>query len=174
MITKKIQMYSIIFVLLFCINYGIYAMTDINIINNKYIPIKYIYICVAIIAIYLMTNRDTLLPFLGDCVFPTEIFKETYQPDFDTILNIKVPPNSMVIYWCALPKENKNLNPPQIAYGNYTNYGVVYSNNNGDATLRFKKPQQYKLNFGKILNPHIHYRYSKYPGMFSRIETIYL
>lgn len=119
-------------------------------------------------------GRDFYLPFLGDAVIPTGALEEDKTPlgaNIETV--VKVPPNRTVMYWAAEPSNSSNKMPWE-AYKKYDNSGVTVSNSKGEATLRVRSPQAYKTPWGKQLKPHIHYRFSRTNGMYSRIETVYV
>jgi len=178
---KKIQMILIISVLLFCVNYGVFGISKINIletITNKIgygdIIMRFIFIVIGISAIFLITKTKIYLPFLGDTVIPTSILQNRIPDNYNKEITINTKPNTKIIYWAAEQNNEKDIKYPDTAYLDYDNYGITTSDNNGMATLKVRNPQQYKIPSGRILDKHIHCRYVKYPGMLSKIETIKL
>lgn len=143
--------------------------------------INMIFIFIGLVSLYLFFNRDYYLPFLGETIVPTisPLKKNNKNILKTTIKNL--PPNSTVIYWAARSGEDTQLmTDPYIAYGDYTNSGVVKSNEKGEAELEYECPMKYTVSkFGitkKLLHRHIHYRYMdpNLPGFLSKIKTIYL
>ena len=91
----------------------------------------------------------------------------------DTV-KIKVPPNTKVLYWAA-KKLDSDHHIVWKAYDDYSNSGVVMSDNKGIATLKLLKGSGYIVPWGKgkYIPPHVHYRYELSPGKFGRLETVY-
>ena len=180
----KIYQYkiAIFLVIIGAFNWGLTAFNFnvVEIISNKINTLlntqfqfdKIIYIVIALAA-FKIYKRDTFLPFLGKTVIPTSVIplkNNKYQQDE---VKIHVKPNSKVIYWAAKKlKEDK----PSVwdAYDDYSNSGVVMSDNKGIAILKLQKGSGYLVPWkDKFINPHVHYRYEMNPGKFSRIETVY-
>jgi uncharacterized membrane protein YuzA (DUF378 family) len=178
---KKIFMLAMVLVLVGALNWGIVGVSGVNLVEQlrELIKIdisKFIYIAVGLSALYLMLQRDTYLPFLGDAAYPCAALKEKIPNNHTHEVNVTVPPNSNVVYWASEPL-NKDLeldivSNPWEAYQKYGNSGVVKADNQGNAVLKFRNPSQYRIPSGKALNPHVHYRYCKTPGMLSRIYTV--
>jgi len=178
---KKLYFWIIFIVLISAINYGLMGSFNINLMKyglDTIHPSTYriILIIIGMCGIILINNRDTYLPFLGESVYPCGSLTEHIPNNTTEEVNVRVPPNSFVIYWASEPKneELKSLNDPWTAYLNYENSGVIKSDDKGNAILKVRKPQSYKVSkFGreKILDSHIHYRYCKGPGMMSKIFT---
>jgi hypothetical protein len=158
-------------------NYGLFFITKPkNIINI-------IFILIGIISLYLFFNRDYYLPFLGESVIPfvTTKKKESKNIIKTTIKNL--PKNGVIIYWAARSNNNgeiKDILDPYTAYGDYSNSGITYANEKGEAIIEYECPVKYKVSkFGimnKILRRHIHYRYidPKLPGFLSDVKTFIL
>lgn len=186
----KMYKATIIYLVLTAINHGVAGVTaftydkPINYVETlfTYMNINKVYhaftIIIGICALIVGMHRDTYLTFLGECVFPSGILKETTPEDATVIKHIKVQPNSRVIYWASEPTtDNLNLTGPELAYGLYKNYGVVVADEFGNAELKVRSPQSYEIKkrlFTKKLEPHIHYRYTLSNGMFSRVETVFI
>jgi uncharacterized membrane protein YuzA (DUF378 family) len=172
--------YAMILIIVGALNWGIIGAYGTNLIE-KYIPlniVKIIYILVGVSAVYLLMDRNTYLPFLNDTVLPCYNLEEQVPPKFDTLATVKVPANTKVIYWAALPDDGKGLKGPEEAYGDYSNSGITISSEQGEAVLRIQTPQPYKVNkfgfFPKTLEPHVHYRFCRPNGMMSEVKTHYI
>lgn len=179
---KKIKMYKkmMLLVIAGAINWGL-TLFDFNVVEyvsktvNQFLksklPInKILYGIIAISGIKLL-QRDTMLPFLGKTVIPSNLVpvkKNKYNKDRIEIL---VKPNSKVMYWAA-KKMNNETSHVKKAYDDYSNSGVTISDAAGKAVLVLEKGSGYIVPGGKYIPPHVHYRYEITPGMFSRIETI--
>ena len=136
-------------------------------------------IILAVVAsiIYFLFDRNFYLPFLGWAVYPCGSLAEKVPKNADSNVTIQVPPNVNVIYWASEPskKEDQPIADPWDAYANYDNSGVVKSDSNGNAILRFRSPSSYNVGlFNKTLKTHVHYRVCKHPGMLSDIKTVFL
>jgi len=157
------------------VNINLVQITNdyVNKLVKKEIPLdKVVYIIIAMAGLY-MIKRDNFLPFLGKTVIPPSVIplkQNKFQKDS---VSVHVPPNSKVIYWASLKTEEPN---PIVwdAYGDYSNSGVVMSDNNGVAVLKLLKGSGYVVPGGRYIEPHVHYRYELMPGKLSRIETVYL
>lgn len=176
---KKIYLATMFIVLIGCIYLSVSGLTNTNSLEklNDFfdfgrIPANIIYLIFGISALFLVLKRDVYLPFLGDAVYPTN--PDELEPRIPEGANkqvvVKVPPNSPVVYWAA--QSGETAPNPQEAYGDYSNSGVAISDKFGNALLKFRNPRDYKIPSGNVLKPHVHYRYGKYHGMMSRIETI--
>jgi hypothetical protein len=126
--------------------------------------------------VHFATNRDFYLPFLGDTVFPTGLLGDNIVPnDSDLTIEVKIKPNTKLIYWAAEPCEGEECKTPVMAwhaYKEYKNSGIATSNNDGLATIRVRSPQHYKVPYKQsLLTPHVHYRTILNNGMLSRIHT---
>lgn len=121
---------------------------------------KVLSIVVGIAAGWLLFQRDTYLPFLGDAVFPSSMIVDDRTPEganAEVTVRLAVPDGTKVIFWGAEPSPSIVGNPWD-AYAKYTNSGVS-TVRGGQATLKFKCPAEYKvMNGAKKLKRHIHYR----------------
>jgi protocatechuate 3,4-dioxygenase beta subunit len=108
-------------------------------------------------------------------VFPCGSLTQKVPDNADTDVRVKVGANLNVIYWAA-EEGDKVIENPWIAYSEYSNAGVVRSDQNGNAVLRVRKPASYKVPSitGRVLAPHIHYRTCDSNGLLSRVETVYV
>ncbi len=130
-----------------------------------------IYTLVGISAILYLFNRDFFLPFLGHSTFPCGSMVQKVPDNADTDVTVKVEPHVNVIYWSSEMGDVKNN--PILAYGSYSNAGVVKSDQTGNAVLRVRSPAAYKVP-GKTLPPHVHYRTCDSDGLMSRIKTVFV
>jgi len=178
----KIQIYLHKFLILIAIfgsiNYLSIALLKFNLIEQlgNYLKItnfkKIIYIIIGICGV-LLFERDTLLPFLGHTVYPCDKLEEVSPENYNLQIKIKTIPNTNIIYWASESSESIFDNPYD-AYGDYSNNGVVRSDDNGIAILKVRKPSEYIVNYKGKLNRHIHYRICNGNGILSRIETVYV
>jgi hypothetical protein len=181
----KIKMFILAFVIISVIN-SAFSQLNMNFIKklSDYIKSKSnmdiniergFYLVAGIFAIMIALKRDTWLPFLGENVLPSSLipFKDNIG---DTLIKVHVKPNTKVAYWAALPKDKKLKEDPYVtkAYGDYTNSGVIKSDDKGIAILTIKKSSGYYIPSGKHLQSHVHYReiYDEW-GMIGPIKTQY-
>lgn len=136
---------------------------------------KTIYLLAGIFVVIMALKRDTWLPFLGESVLPSSLVP-LKELDGDTIVKVNVSPNVKVAYWAAKPqKENtKKIPPVDIAYDDYSNSGVVMSDENGIAILTLNKGSSYYVPSGKHIESHVHYReLTDEYGMMGPVQTHY-
>lgn len=161
------------------LNWGSIGVCGVNIVEKllgRGLAARGVYIVVGLCALAVMFNRDTYLPFLGETVLPCSALPEQIPENADTEIEVKVPPNSKVLYWAAEPatEKLKELNSWQGAYLKYMNVGVVTANGDGVATLHVRHPQPYKVPFKGRIEPHVHFRICSDSGIMSRIKTVFL
>jgi len=187
-----IHIIAIILILIFTVFYALLIIVS----PNVYMIIKLISVVVLIAAIYIGTNRNTYLPFLGASAVPPSVFQQemipagynvTYVLSLDNIGN-SVEDGTYVLYWGAQSsrdahssgditkcKEVIRKNPID-AYGDYSNTGIV-TTKNGKATLYFNCPDKYQVGnmMKKTIERHIHYRLIKPNSpMMSPVYTAYV
>lgn len=132
---------------------------------------KIIYIIVGLSAVFLLFKKNMWLPFLGHTVLPEQIVQLKKNNNFNIKINVIVNPNSKVIYWAALGTDtNQSVFN---AYKDYTNSGVIMSNNDGIAELTIQEGQGYTLPSGATISRHIHYRVFGTNGLLGPVETIF-
>lgn len=134
-----------------------------------------IYVLVTVSALILAFKKSFWLPFLGYSAFPTKAFVAN-KINYGATMNIKIKtkPNTRIAYWASLPKSNSSIPYVEDAYGNFSNSGVVMSNDNGDAVLSIKPSTSYIIPSGAEIPRHIHYRLLDLKlGMMSDIKTVY-
>lgn len=139
---------------------------------------------VGVLAFVILFERDMYLPFLADCAFPSSLLvvnESRVKGDNEIAVSIgDLPAGVKVVYWASEPKDPRSiqLKSWKEAYGDYTNAGVVITNNAGVATLTVRCPQAYTVShFGmhkSEIPPHIHYRYELpgTKGMLSEVFTL--
>lgn len=181
---KNNYIYFKIIIFLCSLNYCISNIIDFDIFTKLLNIISYefklvILTIIAIITIIFINNKNEFLPFLTETILPFSLIKDSKIPlDATEKIDIKVSPNSTIMYWAAEKKSKEEILNYKHAYNNYSNSGITKSDNNGIAILKFRKPQRYYITntFGNkiILRPHINYRFTKYDGKLSKIYTKFL
>jgi hypothetical protein len=177
----KLQMVMVALVFLGSLHYivGKFNYDPIVMLNNFVTSLinfdlnidKVFVILIGYSLLYLTMQRDTWLPFLGETVFPNSLVPLKKLEGNKTV-EIKVKPNTKIAYWSALP--NKDIPDVISAYGDFSESGVVMSDENGKAILTFNSNEGYTVPTGKYIKPHIHYReLSGEYGMISPIKTQY-
>jgi hypothetical protein len=181
--SHKIRMLVILIMVLCALNI---SFTQINInlfskierfINNQlskqFDLERSIYLLGGICTIIFIMNRNNWLPFLGPSVLP-DILVPLKKIEGNTQVVINVSPNTKVAYWSAKPTE-KQLPKVSEAYDDYSNSGVIMSDENGKAILVFNKGSGYFVPGGKFIEKHVHYReLSDDLAMMGPVQTIYL
>lgn len=157
----SLRMVLVALVLIGGINWGLHAfgynVVEIlgKLLKSKML-VKVVYVLVALSAIVLLFDRNSWLPFLGDAVLPDSVVP--LKPhEGDTSVVVQVSPNTKVAYWAANPGKNPEIGVYD-AYGKFENSGVVQSDAQGNATLKFNKGTAYVVPSGKRLGSHVHYR----------------
>lgn len=137
------------------------------------------FICVFVFAasLYLIIQRDTYLPFLGNTAMPTSFFKTAVSPEganVEAVIDVNAPNNTKVVYWGAMPADKSKVMPnPTSAYKDYTNAGIA-TVVDGKAKIRFFCPMKYEVPWGKVLERHIHYRVITKDGVIGPVKTSYV
>jgi hypothetical protein len=73
-----------------------------------------------------------------------------------------------------MPSVNSEIPNVEEAYSDYSNSGVIMSNDKGEATIEIKEGSSYIVPSGKVIPKHVHYRVLGLPyGMIGKIETLY-
>jgi uncharacterized membrane protein YuzA (DUF378 family) len=176
---KRVYLEMIIkYIVIFgAINWGVVGVLQTNLVS--YISKLFntnlnqvVYIIIAACGVYLLFNRNTYLPFLGEAAFPVPLEDRTPAEKGEQLSAelTDLPPNKKVIYWASNPSST-TYNNPLDAYGNFDNQGVVTSDKDGKATIIFNNPGSYKVD-GKELPVHIHYRYWTEYGLTSELKTV--
>lgn len=181
----RYKMYHIFLalVLIGAINWGLVGVFNFNLVEfisskvNSLVKMnihlnKIIYILVAVAAIKLAMKRDTWLPFLGESVMPSSLIPLIKNQNSDTIIEVKVKPNTRVAYWASKPMSG--IPDVITAYDDYSNAGVVVSDDKGIAKLEVLSGTAYKVPNGRVINRHVHYReLDQEWGMVGPIRTQY-
>lgn len=159
------------------LNWGLIGFFDFNLVewlsDRTFEHLDTIIYClVGLSALFYFFARDYYLPFLGRAVFPCGSMVQKVPDNADKDVVVKVEPGVNVIFWSAEEGDVVKANPV-IAYSEYSNAGVVKSDQNGTAVLRVRSPAAYKVP-GKTLSPHVHYRTCDTNGMLSRVQTVFL
>jgi len=165
----KLELITRVIVLLYAIYFSFKHM-----MAPTYKPVKKLFaFLVFISSIWLVSHRDTYLPFLGYAVIPPTAFKtnlaiETANVEVEVPFN-NVPDGTRILFWGAKPKTAIQENP-KVAYGDFTNVGITTIHNN-IGILRFNCPARYKVGPGYTLPRHIHYRLIMDNGIITPVRT---
>ncbi len=179
---KSIELVTLVLIVVGALNWGLVGAFDFNLVSwlakHTFQGVEpAVYVLVGVSALVHLFSRDYFLPFLGDSAYPCGALETKTPRGADTSVTIRTEPNVNVIYWAAEVNEQVQANP-WVAYDEYANAGVTRSDDLGNAVLRFRKPAGYKVSkFGMVsteLDPHVHYRVCKHPGMMGRVETVFL
>jgi uncharacterized membrane protein YuzA (DUF378 family) len=180
-----LHMICVILVLIGGFNWGLQGLFNFNLVKyineNTYNSPMFengVYILVGISALYLASNRNTYLPFLGDTVGAPSLIRDTGEERKNANVTVVVDAEgaSSVMYWAADPLSGGNEGEKFAydAYGKYKNAGVAEVVND-KATLRVECPQKYWVKkFGvmkKTLPKHVHYRLIYSTGWISEVLT---
>lgn len=180
-VNAKLHMLVMGILIIGAVNWGAYAL-GYNMVEHLSIWLnslfssnisfdKYVYIIVAICGIMLAFNRSTWLPFLGESVFPQSLVSLKQPNSTDTSVVVMVRPNTKVVYWASKPGDGKNV---EEAYDDFSNSGVVMSNDKGEAVLNIITSGNYIVPSGRKIERHIHYREMGLPyGMIGEIKTAF-
>ncbi len=185
---KKLNIYlrfiTMSFLLFAGLVWGIFGITEYNIVSRFSRSIGFpklsrvIYVMMGLSAVIFFFNfykKDTFLPLLSKTIFPTKLIQPGFPLDYNRQVTLDAPKKALyVIYWASQGKEeiidglkwNK-------AYGDFSNSGAIRVQDN-QVEIKFKDPAKYKVNSGKLLPPHVHYRWVKPNGILSKIHTLYL
>ena len=162
------------------LNWLLVGLFNVNIVSRifgKSVLTTFIYILVGVSAVAIMFDRDTYLPFLGPMVVPCSVLEIRDPPGATREVKINFEPNVKIIYWAAEPGSDEKLKSWKDAYLDYQNAGVTLSNGSGEAVLKIRDPQSYKVPFKGKLAPHVHYRVcgsEEHAGWMGKINTVML
>lgn len=185
-----INMVCLLLVLVGGINWGLHTM-GVNVVeilsqlvNNvvsklthKNVNLNlntFIYSAVFVASIVLASQRNVWLPFLGVSVLPSSLVPLKKPLVTNTQVSIKTKPNTKVAYWASLPVNNgddKHLPQVMDAYNDFSNSGVVLSDNNGNAVLPIVSGTGYIVPSGRAIERHVHWRTLNDNGMMGPIMT---
>jgi len=181
----KFHMIMVALVLIGAINWGATAFgyNLVEILNTQVDHLfgtetrfnKIIYILVALSALKLAFKKSTWLPFLGYMAFPSTALIPTIEnTKGDTIIKVNVRPNTRVAYWSSFPRKTKGVPLVEEAYDDFSNSGVVKSDENGVAELKILVGSSYIVPSGREIPRHVHYRELDLDhGMMGDLKTEY-
>lgn len=175
-----LHFYTMPLLLLVVINY------TLSNYNNKYDVFYYIknlefkkiiLTLLSFYAVFLLFNKNTYLPFLGQTVLPSKLLCNNINNDLiknnNNLIHLKINTDKDTdkIVWWAADNDNidKVINNPNDAYKNYNNSGISLVNN-GLAEVVLLCPKSYMAG-GRELPKHLHYRESK-KDMLGDVKTI--
>jgi hypothetical protein len=177
----KLHMLLLAIVFIGAINWGATALgynlvTELSVAVNKLaksnMPIdKVIYGIVAVSAIVLASKKEVWLPFLGRSILPGSLVPLKTPTKSDTKVQIKTRPNSKIAYWASKPSDST----PNVkkAYDDYSNSGVVLSNDKGEAELPILAGTGYTVPSGRNISRHVHYRIVGLDyGLMGKVKTV--
>ena len=182
---SKVHMFLMSLIFLGAFNSAMHIFYEKDIINilsdfinnnlkTNYPINKFIYLLILIASIMVIVKRETWLPFLGTSVLPDSLIPLKIPQNSNTKITVKTKPNSKIAYWSTLPGKENKITDVITAYGDYSNSGVVISDNNGIAILPIQIGTGYIVPGGKHIERHLHYRVVGMPfGLIGKIKTIY-
>ncbi len=173
----KVAMVLVITGALVWLLYGLFRVNVVESLLGKGWLARSVYILVGLGAAYVMWDRDTYLPFLGETVIPNGALPEKTPERWNRKMTVDVPANTKVIFWAAesaSQAQGDGTKTYKEAYGAYENAGVTISSADGKAELRVRDPQAYTVPMRGLLKPHIHYRIYTTEGMLGRVKTVFL
>ena len=146
----KLRFLLLFFILLGTLNYG-FMCFDYNIIYNN----KIIYAIIAICGLLILYDRNMWLPFLSPSILPSHVLPLQTPQNANLQVSITTQPNTKIVYWAS---NNKDVTDVSNAYNDYSNSGVVLSDDKGVAILPIVKGNDYIVDNEKIIKKHVHYR----------------
>lgn len=178
---RKMRILAKILVLIGALNWGLTAF-NFNIVEKlddmigkftkkRKIFSTFIYIVIALSALYLVFDKETYLPFLGEAAFPCDSLKEFTPENATREILVKTTPNRKVVYWAAEPLDEGESTDRSYKDAYKTNNGVVTSDKNGMAKLLIREPAGYTVPRGKTLKSHVHYRTCESSSMLGEVIT---
>lgn len=118
----------------------------------------------------LLFDRDSWLPFLGECVLPPSVLAPRVPLDASFNVTVTAPKGAThVVYWASESAAGVAPSPAD-AYGNFGNAGVVQTMSDNSAQLKIRCPGAYKVR-GKALPRHVHYRAVFPSGIAGPVQT---
>jgi len=156
------------FILMMSIFLCIYVIHRVNNISSFMKCLLLIYI---ISILWLAFQRNTYLPFLGECAIPIPSSHPKSTSFHYTVSSL--PPHRKVIYWAAM-HDRWNAESNSTPYEQYENSGITTTDENGKAIFELPyHPSSYRVSL-RTLPPHIHYRYelNSNGGIWSSVFTI--
>jgi hypothetical protein len=132
-----------------------------------------VYALVFSAAVILASQKSTWLPFLGSSVLPSSLVPLKTPLNNNQVVSINTKPNTKVAYWSTLPNTSDKLPFVIDAYGDYSNSGVVMSDDKGVALLPILEGSGYYVPSGKTLKKHVHWRLIHENGMMGPVRTYF-
>ena len=131
-------------------------------------------VLIALAAVYVGTQRDSYLPFLGESVVPCSVLADKIPEHADVEVMVDhLKPGAKVIFWAAEPATEGlgKIQDWRRAYLELANAGVTTVAMDGTATLRIRKPQPYTVPLWGRLESHVHWRACQDGGMMGPVQT---
>lgn len=157
---------------------GVFRVNPIEWLFGRKLLGRAVYIIIGLMAITVMFDRDTYLPFLGPTLVPCSVLKDRTPSGATRSVQVKVRPGAKVLYWAAEPtgasEDLKKVSDWKRAYAQYENAGVATAGEDGVATLRVREPQPYWVPMKGTLQHHVHYRVCGEAGWMERVQTVFL
>ena len=164
---KKVHMFAITLLVIGGI-LGLWCWRKRSLVGNM------LAILIALSAIYIGSQRDSYLPFLGETVIPCSVLSDKIPEHADVEVTVSgLKPGAKVIYWASEPATEGlgKINDWQQAYLELANAGVTTVSTDGSATLRVRKPQPYTVPMMGRLESHVHWRSCQDGGMMGPVQT---
>lgn len=130
-------------------------------------------VLIALAALYIGTQRDSYLPFLGETVIPCSVLRDRIPDHADVEVTVDhLKPGAKVIFWAAEPATEglAKIQDWQRAYLDLANAGVATVTAAGTATLRIRKPQPYTVPLLGRLESHVHWRSCQDGGFMGPVQ----
>jgi len=180
----KIKFFVTTLLILSGISWGILGASGYNVISraSRLTGIPYlsriIYLLFGIAALLYLKeyfNRTTFLPFLGQSILPPNLLSIGHPIRFDREITLTAPEDAKyILFWASQAKnridENGVASSPESAYGDLSNSGAV-AVENGKGVIKIMEPESYQVR-GKVLKPHVHYRWLDQTGILSEVEKL--
>jgi uncharacterized membrane protein YuzA (DUF378 family) len=129
-----------------------------------------LYLVILLATLNVLFDRNFYLPFLGKTIFPCNVLRENIPDNVTKLVEVDTRPNTFIIYWAAEPSDTDNRDWDEV-YVDYTNAGVVRSDENGIAKMFVRSPTGYEVPVGK-LDSHIHYRECLDNYVLGEVKTV--
>lgn len=177
---KKLYMFGAVLLVIGGLNWGVVALTGGDLVSGLFgrgsVIARAVFLLVALAAAAVVFRRDFYLPFLGESVVPCSVLSDQTPEGADTQVAVKATPGAKVLFWAAEPanEDLKELQDYRGAYLQYRNAGVTTADGAGNATLKVRTPQPYKVPLRGELAPHVHYRVCGEGGFMGPVRTIQL
>lgn len=173
LLEKKQYFILMLIVLISAINYGFIGFFNFDLIKqlekiNLLVP-KIIHIIISLCGIYLLLNPKTYMPYMTNTLHPCDTITDHVPNNYSEKYKLKVPPNSLVIYW-SNEKDNYLLNnhpEPWHEFKNYPNTGILRANEYGIVNLKFQSIKKRNKTF-------IFYKYYEPTGLLSHLKKLYI